>query len=156
MNQSSVALPKRLLRIKRQTARLAELRCIRAAAQLEQAVQAEQASRASVDAAAREFRDRCRNLRMIEEVHASRNQIQRLESRLNDCLKALASARTEYDDAVKDRAKADGEVEVLERLLERRLEEIHHKAEQRKQQFADEWTLRNWNGPEAGRQEVSQ
>lgn len=156
MNQSSVALPKRLLRIRRQTARLAELRCIRAAAQLEQAVQAEQATRASVDAAAQEFRDRCRNLRTIEELHASRNQIQRLESRLNDCLQALASARTEYDDAIKERAAADGEVEVLERLLERRLAEIHHKAEQRKQQFADEWTLRNWNGSDAERQEVSQ
>ena len=154
MNQSSIALPKRLLRVKQQTARLAELRCIRAAAAVQQAVRAEQATRESVDTAAESFRARCLELRLVEEVHASRNEMQQLEERLGECLTALESARSEYEAALKHRTRADAEVEVLEKLLERKIEEIDRKAEQRKQQFADEWTMRQWTGTDYDRQEA--
>jgi len=154
MNQSSVALPKRLLRIRRQTARLAELRCMRAAAQLEQAVQAEKSKLAEINSADQQFRSRCLNLKLVEEVYASQREMQKLDTELRACGDALAAARTEYETAVKERTTADGEVEVLEKLLERRLEELARKAERRKQQFADEWTMRRWTGTDADRQEA--
>lgn len=156
MNQSTVALPKRLLRIKRQTARLAELRCVRAAAYLEQAVQAERDAQKLLEAADESLRSRCRQMRLVEEVHASRHEIQHLTAEIRRLHITVESARAEYHAAIEERRRTDAEVEVLEKLLERRLAEFHRKLEQRKQQFADEWTMRRWNGSDADRQEASQ
>lgn len=156
MNRSAVALPKRLLRIKRQAARLAELQCIRAAARLEQAVQAERAAQAELAAADHALRERCRRMRLVEEVHASRHEIQRLSAETRRRQEEVAADRTAYQAAVSERRKADAEVEVLEKLLERRLDELHRKLEQRKQHFADEWTMRRWTGNDADRREAEQ
>jgi hypothetical protein len=150
VNKSAIALPKRLLRIKRQTARLAELNCLRAAAQLQQAVQAEQAAQARLTEAEASLRERCHELRLIEEVHASRHQIQRI-TQAN-----IEIARAAYQSAINERRHADAEVEVMEKLLERRQDELHRKMEQRKQQFADEWTMRKWTGSDAVGQEAAQ
>jgi len=144
-----------LLRIKRQTARLAEIRCIRAAALLEQAVQAERAGRRLLDDADAALRERCLRMRLVEEVHASRHEIQRLTERVQHLEAAAAEARQAYQAAMAEQQKAEAEVEVLEKLLEQRLEELRRKTEQRKQQFADEWTMRRWNGGDADRQEAS-
>ena len=38
----------------------------------------------------------------------------------------------------------------------RRQDELHRKMEQRKQQFADEWTMRKWTGSDAVGQEAAQ
>lgn len=154
MNRSAVALPKRLLRIKRQSARLAELRCMRAAAHLEQTVQAERAMQAQLVAADEALRERCRQMRLVEEVDASRHEIQRLSAEIRRLQADVETARAAYQAAVSERRKADAEVEVLEKLLERRLDELHRKLEQRKQQFADEWTMRRWTGNDAGRPEA--
>ncbi|MBL8848422.1 MAG: hypothetical protein JNG89_02010 [Planctomycetaceae bacterium] len=155
MRSPAVALPKRLLRIKRQTARLAEMRCIRAAAQLEQAVQAERSGQRLLDDAEASLRERCLRMRLVEEVHASRHEIQRLTERVQQLQIAAAEARQAYQSAMAEQQKAEAEVEVLEKLLQQRLDELRHKAEQRKQQFADEWTMRRWNGGDADRQESS-
>jgi hypothetical protein len=154
--QASITLPKRLLRIKRQAARLAELRCIRAAAHLQQTMQAEAAAQARIAGAEESLRTRCRTLRLVEEVHASRHEIQRLALEIRQLQANIEAARADYQSAVTERRKADGEVEVLEKLLERRMDELRHKAEQRKQQFADEWTMRRWNGSDAVGQEAAQ
>jgi len=156
VNRSAVALPKRLLRIKRQAARLAELQCMRAAARLEQAVQAERAAQLELVAADEALRERCRRMRLVEEVHASRHEIQRLSIEIRRLHTEVEQSRAAYHAAVSARRKADGEVEVLEKLLEKRLDELHRKLEQRKQQFADEWTMRRWTGNDAGRQESEQ
>lgn len=153
MNQSALALPKRLLRIRRQTARLAELRCIRAAAQLEQAVQAERAAQVRLTAADQLLRERCRQMRLVEELQASRHQIQAFSQEVSRLQSAITAARTAYQTAIVERTKADAEVEVLEKLLERRLEEVQRKLEQRKQLFADEWTMRRWNSGDVAPQE---
>jgi len=156
VNQANTALPKRLLRIKRQAARLAELHCLRAAAHLQQVVQAEQAVQARIAEAAVLLRERCRELRLIEEVHASRHEIQRFTLEVQQLQAAIAVARANYQSAIAERRHADGEVDMLEKLLERRLEELHRKTEQRKQQFADEWTMRRWTGSDAVGQEAAQ
>lgn len=156
VNRAAIALPKRLLRIKRQAARLAELQCLRAAARLEQAVQAERTAQAELVAADEALRERCRRMRLVEEVHASRHEIHRLSTEIRRLQAEVAAARTAYQAAVSDRRQADAEVEVLEKLLEKRLDELHRKLEQRKQQFADEWTMRRWTGHDAGRQEAEQ
>lgn len=153
MRSPAIALPKRLLRIKRQTARLAEMRCLRAAGQLEQAVQAEQAGRRMLDDADASLRERCRKMRLVEEVHASRHEIQRLTQRVQQLAAAAVQARQAYQAAMAEQQRAEAEVEVLEKLLEQRMEELRRKSEQRKQQFADEWTMRRWNGSDRDRQE---
>lgn len=156
MNQTSIALPRRLLRIKRQAARLAELRCLRAATRLQEAVNAELAAQGRMVSAEESLRARCRSLRLMEQVHASRHEIQRITAEISQLQATIAAARADYQSAIAERRKADGEVEVLEKLLDRRLEEQSRRLEQRKQQFADEWTMRRWNvgdsaGQEAGR-----
>jgi hypothetical protein len=156
LNKASIALPKRLLRIKRQAARLAELRCMRAAAHLQQLVQAEEATRNRLTEAEASMRERCREFRLIEEVHASRHQIQRITDEIKKLQADIETARADYQSAIAERRKADGEVEVLEKLLERRLDEMHRKLEQRKQQFADEWTMRRWTGNDTVEQEAAQ
>lgn len=155
MNNAAIALPKRLLRIKRQAARLAELRCIRVAAELQRVVQAEQAAQARMVAAEGSLRERCRSMRLVEEVHASRHEIERLTGEVRQLQERIEAVRADYQAAVAERRKADGEVEVLEKLLERRQDELHRKTEQRKQQFADEWTMRRWNGGDPVGQEAS-
>jgi flagellar biosynthesis chaperone FliJ len=155
VNNAAIALPKRLLRIRRQAARLAELRCIRAAAELQRVVQAEQAAQARIVAAETSLRERCRSMRLVEEMHASRHEIDRLTREVRQLQDRLEVVRADYEAAVTERRKADGEVEVLEKLLERRLDELHRKTEQRKQQFADEWTMRRWNGGDAVGQEAA-
>jgi hypothetical protein len=156
VNKSAIALPKRLLRIKRQTARLAELNCLRAAAQLQQAVQAEQAAQVRLTEAEASLRERCHELRLIEEIHASRHQIQRITQEIKQLQANIEIARAAYQSAINERRHADAEVEVMEKLLERRQDELHRKMEQRKQQFADEWTMRKWTGSDAVGQEAAQ
>lgn len=156
MNPAATALPKRLLRIKRQTARLAELRCLRAAARLQEAVQTEAAAQVRMASADESLRTRCRSMRLIEEVHASRHEIQRITEEIRQLQATIEIARADYQSAIAERRKADGEVEVLEKLLDRRLEEQARRLEQRKQQFADEWTMRRWNGGDPAGQEAAQ
>lgn len=95
-------------------------------------------------------------MRLVEEWHASRNQIQALSQEVSRLQTAVAAAKAAYQTAVTERTRADAEVEVLEKLLERRREEFQRKLEQRKQQFADEWTMRRWTGGEVAPQEAEQ
>jgi hypothetical protein len=156
MDQAAIALPKRLLRIKRQAARLADLNCLRASAQLQQVVQAEQVAQDRMSVAEALLRERCLELRLIEEVHASRHEIQGLAQEIKQLQAKIETARAAYQAALNERRHADAEVEVMEKLLERRQEELHRKLEQRKQQFADEWTMRKWTGSDAVGQEAAQ
>ena len=128
---------------------------MRAAAQLEQAVQAERTGQRMLDDADAALRERCRRMRLVEEVHASRHEIERLTQRVRQLQDAAEESRKAYQAAMAEQQKAEAEVEVLEKLLEQRVAEFRQKAEHRKQQFADEWTMRRWTGGGADRQEAS-
>lgn len=152
MPEDPLALPKRLLRIRQQAARLAELRCLEAVARLERATRDERAARTSLEQAEQAVRGRARSVRLVEEVRASQQQIDRLAQELRQVLAAADAARSEYSAAVQHRRQADAEVDVLEKLLDRRRDELRRRLDQRKQQFADEWIMRRWMAPDAARE----
>ncbi len=145
MNAPSTALPKRLLRIKRQSARLAELQTLQAATAFRLARAEADAERRRLEQASEGMASRLRRITPVETLQAAAGEI---ESLISECgrLDAVATEAGEsYRAAVAQRRKLDAEIESLEELLSRSEAALRKQDEQHRQRFADDWTLRQWN-----------
>jgi hypothetical protein len=146
MNVVSTALPNRLLRVKRQAARLAELQTLQAAAEFRRAREAAAAARRDVQSAGEDLESRIRHGLPIATLEAAGAEMERL---LEKCVRrdaAVSTAGAAYRAAVEHRRQVDAEIDMLEELLARRLAVLRKQDEQQRQQAADDWTLRRWSG----------
>ena len=148
VNVPSTELPNRLLRVKRQAARLAELQALQAAAEFRRAQAAAAEARSDVQRAGEDLESRVKEGVPIETLEAAAHQIERL---LEACMRrdAIVSASgAAYRAAVEHRRRIEADIEMLEELLARRLTVIRKQDEQHRQQTADDWTLRRWTAHE--------
>jgi hypothetical protein len=148
MNAASTALPKRLLRIKRQSARLAELQTLQAATAFRRAQGAADAERLRLKQASADMATRIRKVTPVETLQAAAVEIETLIAGCSRLDSVAAEAGEAYRAAIAQRRKLDGEIESLEELLARREFVLRKQDEQQRQQHADDWTLRHWNDVE--------
>lgn len=142
----STALPKRLLRVKRQAARLAELQTLQAAALFRRAQDAAAAARIDVQQASAELESRVGRALPLQTLQAAAAHIELL---MEECVRRDAVVSTTgaaYRAAVEHRRRIDADIDMLEELLARRTAVLRRQDEQQRQIASDDWTLRRWSG----------
>lgn len=148
MNATSTALPKRLLRIKRQSARLAELQTLQAATAFRRAQTAADAEHCRLEQASGDMASRIRTITPVETLQAAAVEIETLIAECSRLDAVAAEAGETYRSAVAQRRKLEAEIDSLEELLARRELVLRKQDDQQRQQHADDWTLRQWNDVE--------
>lgn len=148
MTAPSTELPNRLLRVKRQAARLAELQALQAAAEFHRAQESAAAARREVQRASEDLEARFKQALPLQTLQAAGAEIERLLEECVRCDAIVSTTGAAYRAAVEHRRRIDAEIDMLEELLARRLAVIRKQDEQQRQQTADDWTLRQWTAQE--------